>query len=103
MNAAGPDGTGIEAIDLTADGAQHVALSAQDVLDMSGADDHSLTITGDGHDSVILGSEWTHGGTATVGNVDYNVYTATAGTPGDEQQVQLLIQQTVSTTSPSGT
>lgn len=95
--------TGIEAIDLTADGAQHVALSAQDVLDMSGAADHSLAITGDGHDSVILGSEWAHDGTATVGNVDYNVYTATAGTPGDEQQVQLLIQQTVSTTSPSGT
>ncbi len=61
---------GIEQIDLEADtGANTVTLSAQDVLDMSDTD--TLTILGDGGDSVEAGSGWTDGGFDGNGNHIY--------------------------------
>ncbi len=61
---------GIDEIDLEADtGANTVTLAAQDVLDMSDAD--TLTILGDGGDSVEAGSGWTDGGFDGNGNHIY--------------------------------
>ena len=55
--------TGIEVIDLATDtGANTVTLAAADVLDISDTD--TVTITGDGADSVEAGSGWTDGGIA---------------------------------------
>jgi hypothetical protein len=73
MDLAGFGGTieGIEVIDLEADtGANTVTLAAQDVLDMT--DDDTLTILGDGGDSVNAGTGWTDGGLDGNGN---HVYT----------------------------
>ena len=61
--------TGIEAIDLTANGKQTVTLTAQDVLDMSDTD--TVTIDGVGPDDLDAGTGWTDGGVAG----GYHTYT----------------------------
>ena len=63
LTAFGGAISGIEVIDLESDtGANTVTLTAADVLDISDTD--TVTITGDGADSVEAGSGWTDGGIA---------------------------------------
>jgi hypothetical protein len=58
---------GIERIDLASDaGANSVTLTAQDVLDISDTD--TVTILGDGIDSIAAGAGWTDGGFDKSGN-----------------------------------
>ncbi|WP_198015331.1 beta strand repeat-containing protein [Nitratidesulfovibrio termitidis] len=84
--------TGIEAIDLTASGAQTVTLSAADLLDLSATMDagNSLTISGTSDDHVNLsGSGWTNTHTSqTVNGVTYDVYTGASGSEAHTLLVQ---------------
>jgi hypothetical protein len=70
LSAFGGTLTGIEAIELSGDGAgTTVILGAQDILDMSSSD--TVTIAGDAGDSVDAGSGWADAG--IIGG--YHVYT----------------------------
>ncbi|PMR80430.1 hypothetical protein C1H70_08195, partial [Halomonas urumqiensis] len=86
------DLSNIEILDLMPEGEDHsVALTAEDVLDMTD-DDNVLSILGDAGDSVDLsGSSWTAGGTENDGGVTYQLYNATVG--GEE--ATLRVQQDV--------
>lgn len=88
--------TSIERIDLNAQGAQDVRLSAEDVLDMGGA----VHVTGSSADSVHLADagEWSLTGTRNVAGTDYNVFSATVSVNGHEENVQLLVQTLMTTT-----
>lgn len=87
--------TGIEAIDLTANGAQAVTLSAADLLDLGHTMEmgSSLTITGTGADAVNLsGTGWTSHSTRTVDGMTFNVFTASDAS-GETQT--LLVQHEI--------
>lgn len=72
--------TGIENIDLTADGAQSVTLAAADLLALSDSVD-SLYITGNSDDQFTsIGEGWTQDGTITVDDITYNIYTLGSAT-----------------------
>ena len=92
--------TGIEAIDLTADGSQAVTLSAADLLDLSATMDtgNTLTISGTSADHVNLsGSGWTNThASQTVNGVTYDVYTGTSGSETHTLLVQhdIIVQTT---------
>ena len=69
---------GIEKIDLTGSGNNSLALTAQDVLDLSDTD--TLIVTGDAGDSVAsTGLGWIAGGTEVIGTETYNKFTVAIG------------------------
>jgi len=57
LSAAPGVATNIERVDLTGGGANTLTLSAQDVLDSTGGS-NTLTVLGDGTDSVVAGNGW---------------------------------------------
>ena len=73
FSSSHPSVTNIQEINLgTADGASTLTLSAQDVLDIAGGT-NSLTVHGDGSDSVNAGAGWTETGPGS------HVYTQVVG------------------------
>ena len=82
----------IEVIDLGNDAAANSLsnLSAQDVLDMTDGD-NELFIIGNSSDTVS-GGGWSAQGTQDIGGVDYDVYTAVAGS----ETVTLYVQDSIS-------
>ncbi|HET6537282.1 MAG TPA: Ig-like domain-containing protein [Sphingopyxis sp.] len=63
----------IEGIDLSVGGANSITggLTLADVLKITGKSNGTLTIDGDGDDSVVLSNEWTAGLTTDTGYIEY--------------------------------
>ncbi|MBB3143288.1 T1SS-143 domain-containing protein [Halomonas organivorans] len=74
------DLSNVETLDFMGEDQDHaVALTAQDVLDMTD-EGNELSILGDSGDSVDLtGGSWSQGGTTSDGDVTYQLYNATDG------------------------